>query len=500
MSMKAMNLYLLTRASGEEDFSCLARELTGEVRYRKYSRHEAESLRALIGHIEGALREREEGGRSFVSYLDGFYFSYTIAHISKEFDLLKISGDGECILNIELKSEDIETDRIARQLAQNRYYLSHISTSIYSFTYVMQTNTLYSYNDKGHLRVCEAEELAEILCRPAFRSYVEKDLDLYFRAADYLIAPAAMPEKYLQGNYFLTNQQAEFRRRILAELQDAQDDEKQPLITVTGTAGTGKTLLLFDLAMALSRRRKVLLLIAGRMQEGHKVINERLRNVTICPAHEFAGTEECAYLLVDEANRIHDPVMDRIIAYISMKKVPCIMAYDPRQLPDLSEIAAEIDERIEDMSTLRLEFTGNIRINRPVYSFLRTLFRGKERPARVDYGCIDVLFAGTREEADTILSYYIDRRYAAIALPGGMRTQKGLGAEEIVGLEFDSVVMCLDTRFCYNEEQHLKARGEDAEEALRLLYEGISRTREKLCLIVMENEALFAQILSIREQ
>ena len=74
-TMKAMNLYLLTRALGEEDFSRLARELTGEVRYRKYSRHEAESLRALIGHIEGALRKREVSGRNCVSFLDGFYFS-----------------------------------------------------------------------------------------------------------------------------------------------------------------------------------------------------------------------------------------------------------------------------------------------------------------------------------------------------------------------------------------------------------------------------------------
>ena len=466
--MKAMNLYLLTRALGEEDFSRLARELTGEVRYRKYSRHEAESLRALIGHIEGALRKREVSGRNCVSFLDGFYFSYTIAHISKEFDLLKISGDGECVLNIELKSEDIETDRIARQLAQNRYYLSHISKSIYSFTYVMQTNTLYSYNDKGHLRVCEAGELAEILCRPAFQSYVEKDLDLYFRAADYLIAPAAMPEKFLQGNYFLTNQQAEFRRRILAELKDAQDEEKTPLITVTGSAGTGKTLLLFDLAMAISRRRKVLLLIAGRMQEGHRIINERLRNVSICPAQAFDTSQECDYLLVDEANRIHESVMDRIIAYIDQNKTPCIMAYDPRQLLDPEETVAEVDERIGELSTMPLEFTGNIRINRPVYSFLRTLFRAKERPARVDYSCIDILFAGDRIDADAILTYYRDRGYKLITLPGGFRGQKGLSAEEIVGLEFESVVMAVDTRFYYNEEHHLKAHGEDAEEGLHV--------------------------------
>lgn len=498
--MKAMNLYLLTRVLGEEDFSLLARELTGDARCRKYSRHEAYSLRALVDHIACALREGETDGRSWMSCFDGFYFSYTIAHISKEFDLLKISGDGACVLNIELKSEDIDRDRIARQLAQNRYYLSHISTSIYSFTYVMQTNTLYSYNDRGHLRTCQAQELAEILKRPAFASYVDKELDLYFRAADYLIAPAAMPEKFLQGNYFLTNQQAEFRRRILTALKEEEAQETQPVITVTGSAGTGKTLLLFDLAMALSRRKKVCILIAGKIQTGHRVINERLRNVEICTAEEFEGTPDYAYLLVDEANRIHEDVMDRIIAHIRKNKTPCIMAYDPQQLLVLEEGVEEAQERIQDLSTLSLAFTGNIRINRPIYSFLRALFRAKERSARADYSCIDVLFAGTIEEADHILRYYKSLGYQEVALPGAGRDKKGLGAEEIVGLEFDSVAMLLDTRFYYDEEQHLAAYGPAAEDALRVLYEGISRTREKLCLLVMENEALFGEILSIRTQ
>jgi hypothetical protein len=499
-TMKAMNLYLLTRAFGEKDFSLLARELTGDVRLRKYSRHEAKSLRALIDHIEGPIRELQTSNRSWVSCLDGFYFSYTIAHISKEFDLLKISEDGECVLNIELKSEDIDRERIAKQLAQNRYYLSHISKSIYSFTYVMQTNTLYSYNDKGHLRTCQAQELAEILDRPAFESYVDKDLDLYFRAADYLIAPAAMPEKFLQGNYFLTNQQAEFRRSILTELKDKEESKEQTVITVTGSAGTGKTLLLFDLAMALSRRKKVLILIAGQMQTGHRILNERLRNVTICPAETFTGTAECAYLLVDEANRVDEEVMDRIIAFLTKDRTPCIMAYDPQRLLGLDESMEEAQERIADLSTMSLEFTGNIRINRPVYSFLRALFRAKERPQGADYSCIEVLYAGFLQEADEILCYYKELGYKEIALPGGRRGRDGLGEEEIVGLEFDSIAMLLDTRFYYDEEQHLQAYGQQAEEALRVLYEGISRTREKLCLLVMENEALFGEILSIREQ
>ena len=185
--MRAMNLYLLTRSENDSSFSMLAGELSGEERNKDYSRHEVQSLRSLVAHLIPELRLRSESGPGWISNLDGFFFSYTIAHISKEFDLLKISGDGKCILNIELKSEAIDEKRISRQLSQNRYYLTHISTTIYSFTYVMETNTLYSMNDKGYMHSCGMEELAEILCKPAFGDYVEKDKDQLFSAADYLI-------------------------------------------------------------------------------------------------------------------------------------------------------------------------------------------------------------------------------------------------------------------------------------------------------------------------
>ena len=253
-----MNLYLLTRAAPGKDFSMLAKELSGAMTLKEYSRHEAKSLRSLTDALVPYLREKVQGRGSWISFLDGFYFSFTIAHISKEFDLLKISGDGACVLNIELKSEAITEDRVYKQLAQNRYYLSHISNSIYSFTYVMETDTLYVLNDKGYMRTCSPHDLAEALAKPAFASYVEKDPDAYFRAADYLISPAAMPEKFLQGNYFLTNQQAEFKRKILETLREQDAEEEPYLITVSGTAGTGKTLLLFDLAMSLSKKKKVL--------------------------------------------------------------------------------------------------------------------------------------------------------------------------------------------------------------------------------------------------
>ena len=80
--MKAMNLYLLSRAAGGDRFSKLAGELTGSVYEKQYSAHEAESLRSLTDGIASVLKYRAEEGENWISHLDGFYFSFTIAHIS----------------------------------------------------------------------------------------------------------------------------------------------------------------------------------------------------------------------------------------------------------------------------------------------------------------------------------------------------------------------------------------------------------------------------------
>ncbi|EAI9379275.1 hypothetical protein C2Q72_00415 [Campylobacter coli] len=56
---------------------------------------------------------------------ENYYISYKLPHIEKEFDLLKIGED--TIINIELKSEYIEENKILLQLKRNHYYLSMLN-------------------------------------------------------------------------------------------------------------------------------------------------------------------------------------------------------------------------------------------------------------------------------------------------------------------------------------------------------------------------------------
>ena len=218
-------------------------------------------------------------------------------------------------------------------------------------------------------------------------------------------------------------------------------------------------------------------------------------------AEEDYSDQEWSCILVDEANRMSAESLERLLDYAESEGTPCILAFDPRRVKEPEDKDNEIRRRIREYKPLVLSFTGNIRINRPIYAFLRGLFNKKENTASADLSCIDVLYAGDRESAGCILDYYARKGYHRILLPGGCgEKREGLGEDDIVGLEIEKVAVVLDDRFYYDEEQHLKARGDSGEEALTLLYEGISRTREMLCVVVMGSEELLSEIMEIKNR
>ena len=544
--MHTLNLYLLSRTTGEDLFPDLERTLSGRQYTKRFSAHEIASLRALTDALEQAAADSGDGGPAqpgtdspaseqasspgavLLPLLDGFCFSYTIGHISKEFDLLKLAPDRSLVLNIELKSAAVSEDRIRKQLEQNRYYLSHISRSILSYTYVAETDTLYSLNDRGYFARAEMSELLGQLQRPAFAGSIEGELEDCFRASDYLISPVADPDRFLRGEYFLTNQQAQFKQEIL-ELLARERTPAPPFISLTGSAGTGKTLLLLDLGMDLSRKKEVLFLHGGILRAGHRRLDALLRHITFLDAHaaetaqlleDDERLQPYVCILCDEANRFPLSVIEQLAVTCRRLKIPCILAHDPHRLLrsrlDLTQAEALIDAH----TTLHLELSGNIRINHPVYAFLRRLFNRKlSMPQQIDLSCIEVLYASDAEEAAVIRDRFKAAGYIYLPLPehepeGGASPQPDAGAPQplpgtglpetehpagadLTAGEYDRVLLLLDDRFAYDEEQMLYAKRLPAS-SMSLLYEGLTRTREQLCLLVVGSESLFADLLAIR--
>ena len=260
--MKAISVYTITRNQNTEYLQKLERQLSGRDVFLKIREWELDSMKALVSELERHMQ---------AVYALRFFYSFQIPRLGKEFDLLQIKE--EQILNLELKSGQVSDEAIRKQLIQNRYYLAALGKPIRSYTYISSQNRLVRLTN--HDRIVEADW--EPLCRDLQQESADYpgDIEDLFQAELYLISPLTEPGRFLKKEYFLTYQQRDIERQILKKIRA----DRTGYFWFTGLPGTGKTLLLYDIAMKLSGRQRVCMIHCGEAGKEWKVLHERLRRV-----------------------------------------------------------------------------------------------------------------------------------------------------------------------------------------------------------------------------
>lgn len=502
--MKALNLYLISQVDDETVFRQYTNILARRDPSARVRENEQESIHSLVRTVSG-------GDPDYGAW-DRFFLSFSIAHIGKEFDLLKIRRDGSMVINIELKSEMTGEERIFRQLVQNRYYLGLITGNIHSYTYVSSTEEVFALGDDGKLRRATKEELRELLLKTEANDWLEEGIEKLFTTVDFLISPIGTPAKFLEGRYFLTQQQDMYRGRILAAI--GKKKKKALFFALAGSPGTGKTLLLYNIASTLMESRQVLLIHCGALTGGHEYLARAGWNIvqvkSVRDSFDFSGYEA---VLVDEAQRLSETQLERILTRARRHGQICIFAFDPKQILQNAEAVRKVCDRIGEISGEVMSLSDRIRSNKELNSFFRLFLESKVAEDGCRYEGIDVLFARTQEDGEKILKEYVGQGYQFIdiAVSGKDREEADLPAvtrysaysprqtDEVIGQEFEKVVMILDDTFYYDSEGILRVTRHPDPRYLydRLLYQDITRTREKLCLIIIDNFALFAHVTGL---
>ena len=496
--MKAANLYILTRNQQKKLLTPYENVLSGREEVHKIKEHEFHSLTTFVDVLfENHIT---------IADLDGFYFSYSIKYVGKEFDLLKVCKN-EKVLNIELKSEAISLEKIEKQLQQNQYYLGLISSKIYSFTFVEETKKFYRLDETG-FHTCKVEDLIQIL--KEFRIYETGEIEELFCAKDFLISPLNTPEKFIEHRYFLTQQQVEIKKNVLEQVEN---NIRPRMWGITGGAGTGKTLLLYDIAKECSRYGKCCVIHSGMLLEGHQILNNMMENVDIMSvkAIDYELLKQYQFIFVDEAQRLTPKGFHTILNLSENNKTSCIFFYDYFQVFTKAERKRNIPEKLKRIPGFQeRRLSGKIRSNKEIVSFIETLLDLTRMTRSYKYNNIDLFYTETAAEAKNIIQYYREEKnyvyieYANLKYyPNATdRFYGDLNAHHVIGQEFDNVVITLDKNFRYGANGKLQGRVHPNPNYLfnKLFYQAISRAREKLCIIVIGNAELFEKINSVKFQ
>ena len=447
--------------------------------------------------LAAEMRELEEFR---IGQLDHFYIGYEIPQIGKEFDLLKFGKDS--IINVELKSECGE-DQILTQLLRNRYYLSFIGRTVFAFTFVSKTKILYFLTEHNQLEIFD---LGQLLTQISNQSVDDlSNPDVFFDPSDYLVSPFNSTEKFLAGKYFLTHQQEETKDRILKLLLSSKPAE---FVSITGSAGTGKTLLTYDIAKVFMEQGKTVLIIhCGNLNEGHISLNSNGWNIS--PAKELSSQDLAKYdlIVIDEAQRIYGSQLNNILGGASKLNFHCIFSFDKMQTLHSSEAKKNVAAKIESISNItRFKLSNKIRTNKEIAAFIKMLFKKTMCIPISSNGNIQINYFHTLVDAKQYLSDIDTDKWEVLRLTpsqvwseyhGRYFDVRAKTSHEVIGQEFDAVTIAIDKNFKYDEAGDLIYADKTFYDAVSMLRQNITRARKRLNIVLINNEALLTRCLEI---
>lgn len=453
--MKSISIYAITRNQNIECLQKLERQLSGRTYFLKMREWELESMKALVRELEVHMQD---------VHALRFFYSFQVPRLGKEFDLLQIKDDQ--IVNIELKSGKVSDEAVRKQLLQNRYYLSVQGKMIQSYTYISSQERLVRLNNHDHIVEADWDQLCLALQRQS-KDY-EGDIEDLFQAEMYLFSPVTEPERFLNKEYFLTSQQKDIERRILDKIRKV----KYGYFWFSGLPGTGKTLLLYDIAMKLSVHQKVCMIHCGETGKEWKILHDRLLRIAFLSdsqLEECPDLKEYSAILVDEAHLLTEEKL-HVILELS-EKHPVIFSSDDEDMISDEEMDRTMIREIEHLPDIQsFHLTNRIRTNAELSSFIQNMMHLPEKRTVRYYSHIQVVYANDEEEAEILLKGYQDQ-----------------------------LVFIIDERYYYDEKGYLREQRQKQQKptAVRMLFHRLNEAREEFAIIVKRNEAVYEVLLEL---
>lgn len=490
MKNKLVSLNDMVKLHANEELSePYIRYLCGLTYEQQYRHQEILDIRTLLQNIAVAPAK-----------LEGFIYGYTVSQLNKEFDLLKIT-ESSC-LNIELKSDTVSEERIVRQLIQNLHYLKLLNKPhLLSYLYISSINTIYSLDGANELITVSMNQLIATINSLGHAESI--DLDSIFLPRNILVSPLNSTERFLSEDYLLTEHQENIKKTVLEHIAT---NTQGRFAGITGGPGTGKTLLIYDITRELSKTKKVLMVHSGILCAGHHELNNRLANVKIISAKELRLREirDVDIVVIDEAHRLYTESLEKVERWVKRAKTICLFSYDAGQTLSNSENRRHTAESIDTLCANHIyKLTNKIRTNKELALFITCLRDFSKCRPEYSFPNVKIIYEPNQAKAPILAKNLSTEGYTYISFTPSLYNHtldyqaSEHNTHNVIGQEFEGVCMILDDNWYYQGSKLIGREHPNPDYLFeQLLYQGLTRVRSKLALIIC-SEAILANILSL---
>lgn len=422
---------------------------------------------------------------------ENYYIGYKLPHIEKEFDLLRVGEN--TIINIELKSEFTDENKILLQLKRNYYYLSMLNKKIVCCVYIKHKNLIYIL-ENNRLKVYAVDLL--ILNLGKIKDYTEH-LDTLFSPLNFLISPFNNTTSFLNDKYYLTQQQEEIKTDLLKKIRNNK------IFSIEGVAGTGKTLLIYDIAKNLQNN---CIVHCAQSNEGIQKLKENGWNIISIKEFNKERIKSYDIIIIDESQRIS---LNQVDNFISTEKI-IIFSHDENQKLNSFNDAKKTVDKIKNISNVKYKLSKKIRHNEEIASFIYQIFDlnkiNKYKNKNYNYNNITIHYEENINSANKYIQYLKNtKNYNHIYLTNSVRRRETLddivfnsdmSAHKSIGQEYNNILVVIDKYFYYNDNR-LDYKISTYYNPIETLFQAMSRVRKKLFILIINNKEIYTNCMKI---
>ena len=362
---------------------------------------------------------------------------------------------------------------------------------------------MYFLGDEGKLVEAQIGHLVKLLANQEVSD--PEDLDSLFNPSDYLVSPFNSTTKFLASEYFLTLQQDTVKNQIT---EFFKLPKAARFFSIIGGAGTGKTLLTYDIAKSFfTDKKRPLIIHCGNLNDGHwKLIS---KGWTIVAIKNYAAQDLAKYdlVIVDEAQRIRKDQLDAIVDKAKLARCCCIFSHDKLQTLHRSEATEETSAKIGAIDSItQYKLSEKIRTNKEIAAFIKMFFKSKRSVPISSNGNIEISYFTAIEDAKSYVDSLEVSKWEVLRFTPSQYNNEhhkkysessSKTSHQVIGQEFDGVVVTIDQYFSYDANGDLIYKGWAYYDVPKMLFQNISRCRKKLNLVIIGNDELLSRCIAI---
>lgn len=418
----------------------------------------------------------------------------------EQFDILRFANNS--ILNVELKSQYPQDglDGIYDQLDRHTYLLNTLGKDVFAFTFVLDTNELFKI-DQGKLVKVDFREIADII----EEEYIEENYLKLIDVSTIVISPYSEPHKFIQSRYFLNQRQKTIRDSIIKKSKGK--------ISISGGAGTGKSLVLFDLAKKFNKNKSILYIFVASIQDSDQLsvlYGFLFKSISELKKWSLNDYNKFDVILIDEAQRLTKEQYDMFIS----STATIIFSVDKKQVLKSNEKDQDIQTLLDanpDVENYML--TDRVRSDKSLSTFIKKLFDLKVRHLQpMEFPKVNVVYFvdvdNAREfirDCEKVEDYCCIEIAEYTTVSSRVKKRKQILSDSengftVIGREYDKVLIPIDERIYYNKDAKLIAVSPNEYYPyleINNLFEGITRVKNNLLFVVINNPFMFKTIQEI---